>query len=782
MLVPLLLFAQTLHSAPPTVYHGRNSDLRASVPRIESDLTMDGVLDEPAWRQASLLTGFSQFSPLDALPAQDSTEVLVWYSPSAIHFGVRAYEAHGPVRATLADRDKIFADDHVQLLIGTFNDGRQATVFAVNPLGVQGDGTLVETGAQRGTGFNNATFARESADLNPDFVFQSKGRVTPYGYEVEIRIPFKSLRFQSQDEQRWGINVLRRVQHSGHEDSWTPARRAASSFLAQSGTLEGLRDLRRGLVLDLNPVLTARAEGTPKADGWDYQEGDPQLGGNVRWGMTSNLTLNGTVNPDFSQVEADAGQLSFDPRSALFFPEKRPFFLEGTEQFAVPSQLIYTRRIVEPIAAAKLVGKVSGTNVAFLSAVDDRTVSFTGDDNPVFNILRVQRDIGGQSRVGMAYTDRIDGSSHNRVLNVDSRLLFGGIYTLQMQLAGSRTRQGGVTTSAPLWDIQLNRNGRRFGARYQLRGIDEDFRAGSGFISRPGIARGLANHRVTLFGQRGALIETFTTDVSLDGTWKYDRFVGAHNPQDRKLHFNFNASLRGGWQVGTSLLIETFGFDDDLYADYAIELPRAGGGADTVAFTGTPHLPNLDYVFSLTTPAFSKFSGSIFVVWGKDENFFEWSSADILIATLGADWRPTSKVRLNASYLHQQYDRRTDGTTVGIRRVPRLKLEYQLSRPVFFRIVGEYDADRTDALRDDSRTNAPILIFDPGVGDYVRALATRTNRLRADVLFSYQPNPGTVFFAGYGSIMQEDRAFRLRGLRRDSDAFFIKASYLFRMN
>ena len=131
------------------------------------------------------------------MAAADSTEVLVWYSPTAIHFGIRAFEAHGAVHATLADRDRIGADDHVQILLSTFNDGRQATVFAVNPFGVQSDGALVETGSTSGNGFNNAVVRRENADLSPDYIYQSKGRVTETGYEVEVRIPFKSLRYQS---------------------------------------------------------------------------------------------------------------------------------------------------------------------------------------------------------------------------------------------------------------------------------------------------------------------------------------------------------------------------------------------------------------------------------------------------------------------------------------------------------------------------------------------------------------------------------------------------------
>src|SRR6185295_12810198 len=158
--------------------------------------------------------GFSQFSPTDGIPAADSTEVLVWYSPTAILFGIRAFEAHGAVHATLADRDRIASDDHIQILLSTFNDARQATVFAVNPLGVQSDGALVETGATRGgNGFSNAVARRETADLSPDYVYDSKGRLTDYGYEVEVRIPFKSLRYQSAAEQSWGLNVTKRVQH-----------------------------------------------------------------------------------------------------------------------------------------------------------------------------------------------------------------------------------------------------------------------------------------------------------------------------------------------------------------------------------------------------------------------------------------------------------------------------------------------------------------------------------------------------------------------------------------
>src|ERR687889_259790 len=263
---------------PPTTYDGRAGKLSVRAPRIEAEPEIEGKLDEAIWGETAVLTGFSQFSPADGIPAVDSTQVLVWYSPTAIHFGIRAFEAHGAVHATLADRDRISADDHIQILLSTFNDGRQASVFAVNPLGVQSDGALVETGSTSGNGFNNAVVKREVADLSPDFVFESKGRLTEYGYEVEVRIPFKSIRFQPKQEQVWGLNVVRLVQHSGREDSWTPARRASASFLAQSGRLAGLTNLRRGRVLDFTPSLTSRTTGAEGASGWDYTGGRPELG------------------------------------------------------------------------------------------------------------------------------------------------------------------------------------------------------------------------------------------------------------------------------------------------------------------------------------------------------------------------------------------------------------------------------------------------------------------------------------------------------------------------
>ncbi len=766
---------------PDRSYNGRAGRLDVVPPRLDHAIEVDGRLDEAVWAQAAVLGGFSRYAPVDGALADDATDVLVWYSPTALHFGIRASAPAGSVRATLADRDRIQSDDHVILFLSTYNDGRQAFVFGVNPLGVQLDGALSEGTRGSGGGFSGLAQGRETPDLNPDYVFQSKGRVTATGYEVEVRIPFKSIRYQAAAQQDWGIHVTRVIPQRGIEDSWAPAKREASSFLAQAGHLKALTDLRRGLVLDLNPVATAKLDGQTGADGWSYDPSRPEIGMNLRWGITPNLTMNGTVNPDFSQVESDAGQFSFDPRQALFFPEKRPFFLDGIEQFATPNNLIYTRRVVAPIAAAKITGKVTGrTNLAFLSAVDDAALSASGEDHPVFNILRVQQDVGARSKAALVYTDRIDGNRSNRVIGADARLLWNNIYSVTVQGALSRTATPFAVTTAPLWQGVFARTGRRFAVRYTARGVDPDFRAAAGFISRTGVASANLNHQLITYGKPGSVLDRWSSDIVLDGTWQYDELMAGRSSQDRKLHFNNNFTLRGGWRVGGSVLFETFGYDGGLYSNYVLGRPE-GDGLEFVPFVGEPRLPNLDYVFSANTPQRAGVEFDALVLWGKDENFYEWSSADIVFLNLGAAWRPTEQLRVDARYQLQSFRRRSDGSIVGIRRIPRLKAEYQLSRSIFVRMVGEFNSDWQDDLRDDSRTNLPIYVRN-AAGGYDRAAKSYVKSFRADWLFSYQPTPGTVVFAGYGNTLADlDEDPRTSRLRRTADGFFLKVSYLFRM-
>ena len=774
----LLLAAARPLTPPATLYNGKAGQLNVRPPRLEEDAVIDGTMDDAVWSRAALLTGFSQFSPQDGVPAADSTEVFVWYSANAMYFGIRAFEKHGAVHATHADRDKISTDDNVQIFLGTFHDRRQAIVFGVNPYGVQMDGTIVERGQSQAAGWTGGLAARVAPDLNQDFVFNSKGRLTDYGYEVEVRIPFKSLKYQSDDVQSWDFNVVRDVQHSASEDSWVPAKRDNPSFLGQAGSLDGLHGFARELVLDVNPVVTQKSIGSPKtALGWDYDRGKPQVGASARWGITNNLTLSGTAHPDFAEVESDAGKLVIDPRQALFFPEKRPFFLDGAEQFNIPSGLIYTRRIVEPLGAVKLSGKAMGTTIGLLSAVDDPSVTTVGKD-AVYNILRLQRDLGGQSRLGVAYTDRELGTDYNRLGDVDARLVWGGPYSATMQYAGSTTRQNTTDLDGSLWLAVMNRAGKNYGARYQFNGSTSDFRAQTGFISRTGITHSAVDQHYTWFGDREALVANTTLGVLWDNTWVTSNFERHGDAQDKKYHLNLSNTLRGGWTIGTSVYWETFGFDEALYSGYRMER-SIGTKVDTIPFVGTPRIMNRDYAFTLTTPKFSKFSASLLYVGGQDENFFEWAQANVNIISATLSLRPTERLRIDGSYDYQDYWRRTDDSKVGASVIPRVRVEYQVTPSIFVRAVGEMDGSEQDDLRDETRTNYPLII------NGKKSLAFKTRSFIGDLLFSYVPVPGTVLFLGYGSQADapadpRDR-FVYKNLVRDSDHFFVKFSRLFRL-
>ena len=764
------------------VYSGRAGHLAVTAPRVQTDIGIDGELDKPDWAHAARLTDFSQFLPVDGVPAADSTVVLVFSSRRAIYFGIRAYEAHGAVHATLADRDKISADDFVQIYLDTSHDHRTAYVFGVNPLGVQADGILSEGMQAKTNGASARADTRDTVDFSTDYTWDSRGHVTDFGYEVEIRIPFSSIRFASGGEQHWRVNVLRQVQHSGYVDTWAPARLANASFLAQSGTLEGLTGLDRGTVFDVNPELTSRVDGNPATRGWRYGAEPLHPGGNIRWGVTDNLTADATIRPDFSQIESDVPQIVYDPRQALFFPEKRPFFLDGLEQFDTPNSLIYTRRIVQPDGSAKLTGELGGASIGLLSALDASQASLTGHDQPYINILRARRQFGGTT-LGLLGEDREDGSGYNHVGGLDARTVFGDIYDLRVQGVLSSTHSDSVRGGGGFWDALFERNGHHLRLVYQVTGVDPHFVDQDGFVGRAGVVNSTLDNAVILYGKAGGLFESYVFDFTQRTTWVYSHFLSLHRGEDVRWHFSNSVNLRGGWVFNGNLFFETYGYDPTLYANY-YTLHRTPAGVDTVPYNAgarTGNIPNLDIVTGFTTPRWKGFDMTVNILTGFDDNFHEWSSAWLFDINATINWRPNDRARVSLIYAQNQYVRRSDNTQVFVQRVPYLEIAYQLSRPIFVRFIGQYNSAWQADLRDDGRTNDPIVIRDPTTGAFTPALHYVTNNVSGNFLFSYQPTPGTVFFLGYGGTYSEPWAFNFTGLTRTNDNFFVKATYLFRL-
>ncbi len=730
------------------------------IPRIDAQPVIDGVLDDPVWARAARLDGFHQYRPVDGRPAADSTVVLVWYSPTAIYFGILAYDRDpGAVHATVADRDNIGSDDEVTVYLDTFDDRRRAYFFGSNPLGVQDDGMRTEGGF-------TTSFASGSTDRSPDFIYQTRGRRTAFGYSVEMRIPFKSLRYPGGASMTWGLNVDRITQRTGYEDTWTDVRRASESFLAQEGTITGIHDIHRGVVTEVQPEFTAQLAGARNPDG-SFTRGDvkPQVGGNIDFGFT-HLTLAGTINPDFSQVEADAGLVTINQRFALFYPERRPFFLEGIDLFASPNNLLYTRTIANPDAGVKLTGKFGGWTVAHLSAADN----ISGQPDAIANLTRIRRDIGGNSLAGLTITDREQNGRFNRLASGDVRLLFAKYYYFQGQLAGSATRDSsnGTTRYGPLWDLEFDRTGRAHGFNYKVTAIDSDFAAQSGFVPRTGVVMGHGYERYSMYGAPGALVEQFTIFVGLPQVWRYDDFP-AHRPIEGDGEFNTSLRLRGGWNIGTKVADNYDRFDPANYRGY---------GVSTIEGTQPFQVPS--GVFdewngnvTIATPLFPRWQATANLGFGATTIFPEAARGHGPTASATITARLTPSIRLYGTLTYSQLIRSRDGSEFARTIIPHLKIEVQPSRSLFFRVVAEYRSQRQAAL-EDPVTGAPLVI------NGAPSVASRTDSLRVDWLASYEPVPGRVLFFGYGSTYDGDRTLTLRNLRREDDGFFVKVAYLFR--
>jgi hypothetical protein len=509
--------------------------------------------------------------------------------------------------------------------------------------------------------------------------------------------------------------------------------------------------------------VTAASNGVTLTDGtYSRDKTDLNPGANLHLGFTS-ASVDGTVNPDFSQVESDAGQVTLNQRFALFYAEKRPFFLEGIELFSTPNQLVYTRQIAEPIAGAKVTGKFGPLNVAYLSVKDKSDAG-----GAFFNIARVRRDIGRSSTVGVTVTDRSQDGGFNRVVAADSRIVFAKLYYVQGQIGGSWTGTSGETLSAPVWLAEFDRTGRAWGFNYKLTGVGTGFEAGSGYVPRNDIVEFHAANRFSWYGARGAFVEQFTTFFGPGIIWRYSDFPST-NAIEGSQDVNLMFSLRGGWNVRGEINRSFVDFDPRDYRGYEVQ-----GPSGLAPFTVPEGLSGLFGTgVTVSTPTYKTFNASVQAQRQAVPIFPEASEGrETLVAgTLGA--RPTESIRIDGSLTYSRITRLQGGNEFAQTVLPRLKMEYQPTRALFFRVVGEYRSQRQAALVDPA-TGQPIYLAGAPIPP------TSLNGLRVDFLLSYEPTPGTVVFIGYGSSLATTRMLSLADLHRQNDGFFVKLAYLFR--
>ena len=772
-MIQFLLLAAVLAPSDTLGYSGRTRQLEVTPPRIEApEVRIDGRVEEEVWAEAAVLRDFTQYEPVEGIPATEATEVLVFYSGDAIYFGVHAYDSDpGRILARLGERDRsVFGDDWIRIILDTFDDQRQGYVFYVNPLGIQTDGLWIE-----GMRSQEGRASSVSIDFSPDFIWESDGHVTDEGWEAEIRIPYVSLRFRDAPVQSWGINVAREVKRRGFKQSWAPVTQDVSSTLAQSGKLVGLRQLEPKRLVELNPVTTGKRLGDDASG--EFQRGgfEGELGFNARLGLTRNLVLDATANPDFSQVEADASRITVNERFALFFPEKRPFFLEGTEVFDTPQQLVYTRRVVDPIAGAKLTGKIGAFTVGYLGALDESPSSlFSGVGNAAVNLVRVRRDVGSGSTMGFLFTDRTltEGGDFNRVLAGDARLVFKERYTFTTQLAGSLSSEDGSTGPIrPSLLASLGRSGRRLGWDFTFHDIHPDFQADAGYLPRIGEAVTIGNLTLTRHGTPGALVERTALGFRVEGYFDHNALWDGQRPYEAEVQLLPSVSLRGDRTISVILRSGYFEFPPEIYESYEV----IGEGGEVQPFTVPPALTNMKAL--AITPRLritNSFNINGRFYFRELPIYAEAARGRELLFAPQLALKPTTALSLTLDETLSRLWRSSGNTIFSTAVVSRLTSQYQFNKAFFARALIQYNLEDRDALTDPNG-GGPILVGGSPVE------ARKRGTVQGQFLLQYQPSPGTIFYVGYTRLMEGDYSYALAGKEPTQDGLFVKLSYLFRI-
>lgn len=448
-----------------------------TIPKLSHAPKIDGVLDNPLWESEALkIEDFVQLTPKEMAAPSEKTTAYIGYDDKNLYLAFQCSDSDPKkLRSTITNRDNIFDDDWIVIFLDSFKEKRRAFCFFLNPVGIQMDGIRTEEGGN------------DNIDTSWDTVFFTDGKIEKEGYTVEMALPFKSFRFPDKENKIWGIVLGRSVARKGEIIVWPPVSKDIPGLLSQEAEIMIQGAVDKGKNFELMPVFTSL-----KTQG---EKIDLQPGLNFKWGISSDLTADLTLNPDFSHIEADAPQIDVNQRFALYYPEKRPFFLEGMEIFRFPEiEMVYTRRIIDPLGGAKLTGKVGRFTYGLLSALDEHPTESlwevhegagVNDNKALFNIFRMKADVFKESYIGFCLADKEIDGSYNRVAGLDGQLKFKEKFFLSFQAIASKSRfEGEETDFAPALYADFSYYSKHWGAGVYWKSIHPDFEASSGFVNR----------------------------------------------------------------------------------------------------------------------------------------------------------------------------------------------------------------------------------------------------------------------------------------------------------
>ncbi len=763
-----------------------------TVPRFEKPPVIDGKLDEPVWQTAAVLKDFYQIQPGDNTAPSKPTEVLIGYDPKFLYIAFRAIDEPEKIRATVAKRDNIWNDDYVGMMLDTFNDQRKAFEFFFNPFGIQGDGVITEGRGE---------------DMSVDVLMDSKGIVHQNGFDVEIAIPFKSLRFDAGKGKLWGAHFFRRIKRFENElDSWMPFSRSIDSNLSQAGHLSGLDGLAAERTIEIIPSLTLSETGkfvgsynpTPGIQDVGRIVNEPlkfDPGLTAKFIPSPGMTIDLAINPDFAQVEADQLVVTANQRFPIFYPEKRPFFLEGIDVFQTPITVLHTRAIVDPDIAIKTTGKRGRNTFGLMVASDNGPGNFVGserlnpanrpflDKNAYIGVLRLKHDVGKENTVGLMATSYNFIQKHNQVMAVDGRFRLDKQTTATFQAIGTTSRNHFFdpdrnetryrTGNGFGYSADYNVSGRNWGWEIYGEGFTKDYRADVGFFQRTNSNFTSASVRYNSDKNPKKTIISYSLHnfTHFDYDWQ-GRMYTWESENLAELALPHNSWLGVWWEPAYERLFEhefgptrqarpcdafrncTFYGEDTERASMKHHLSFYGGSNynKKISFNAqvTQRFGHFDLDFG-NSPKYPRVSPAALLL-GQGAPL-DPGRGRLLQVNASITYQPTNELSMQLNLTKQRLRRYDTGLLAYDVNIYTFRTTYQFTKATFARAIIDYN--------------------------------TLNSRVRSQFLLGWTPSPGTAFYAGYNDDMNYNTPNPFTGeltpgFRRNGRTFFIKMSYLFR--
>ena len=783
-----------------------------TIPRLGKAPTLEDFLGMKPQGEVALqmtrVTGFRQRNPHDGQSVSEATEAYLGYDEKNLYVVFVCFDDPRRVRARMSAREDIYDDDQVEILLDTFHDRRRAYAFQTTPLGVQWDAIWTEASrAEERSGHFDVSF---------DTVWDSKGKMTSRGFVVWMAIPFKSLRFPSTKKQEWGVILYRGIVRKGEDSFWPHVSFKIEGRLGQAATLYGLEGISPGHSNQLIPYGLMRGFRAldmrdPTNPFFQHADVQGQPGMDAKFVIHDHFVVDATANPDFSQIESEDPQITVNQRYAVYFPEKRPFFLENEDFFRTPMDLLFTRSIADPSAGIRLTGKDGPYSVGLL-ATDDRSPGLAVPDysqfsgmRSYFTVARASRDLFRQSSVGVLYTDWECPTTgeFNRIGGVDTRLKFNSNWVLDGQAVTSSSkldlnceaniypfssgnRGDGSYYAGPAEKLELQRNGLHFSYDGVYNDITPGFVTIPGFVNRVDIRETVQDFYYRFRPKKGWILRW---GPSLNVRYDFD-----HTGLRLDTFYDPYFAIVGRGQ--TVIIVKPYDEfrerlrpQDKCFLGYSVFCPPAlAGNQDYHEHTSGA---------TFQTGYFKKATLAASYYWGDGVNFEALPSTPPEIptrynqpflarqdsATGSVTLRPVQPLKIENTYLFERL-RAGDGTSSFIQsRTPgagqgifndhilRSKWNWQFTPQLSMRVILQYNS---------------LLAGTPGVGSPYTYLPTQ-KQFNADFLVTYLVHPGTAIYVGYNSDLQNLNVERnvgafntAKGYINDSRQFFVKASYLFR--